>query len=179
MDACLGKFVALDEERRKVTLFWAPLIVEANRLVAQHGLVNQRKYVLDRASWAVTEIEPGAETKLFRQRYWSFGALQWASQTFAATMGKSERGRRAASALRHEHVVSRRSLIQRLAACSDVNAVVEILASAVACVVTTMEAGSLTGEDNWSRYRRAGVQVYDRHLGREYSLGSPRNAITP
>jgi len=171
MDAILGQYVALEEERRRVVAFWAPLVVEANRLGGQHRLLNQQKYVLDRASWAVTEIEPGAETKLFRQRFWSFAALEWATQTLAPVMGKSERGRRAASALRHEHVVCRRLLVQRLAACVDVSMAAGVLSTAVACVVTQAEAGALHGEDDWKRYGRAHIQVFDRELRRRHSCG--------
>lgn len=169
MDSILGTYASLDTVRREVIEFWARLVVEANQLAAvAPALDSQRKHVLDRASWAVTEIEPAPEMKLFGQRFWSHDALRWAAQTFDGRMRKTERGKLAASALRHEHVVPRSQLKQRLAACADLKAVTVILSSAVACVVTRAEQGRLVGEDGWCRYSRAKVAVFDRHLRRDH-----------
>lgn len=88
MDSHLDPYLSLDTDRRLVTAFWASLIISANQQAAQGTLLDQqRRYVLDRATWAVTEITPAATTKYFRQRFWSRNALAWAKQPSAKKIG--------------------------------------------------------------------------------------------
>jgi len=160
MDAHLEPFLSLDSERKRVTAFWATLIVHANELASQAPYIGQQhEYLLDRATWAVTEITPAATTKYFRQRYWSFEALNWAKSPLAT---KSSAG----GALRHEHVVERKALKLDLASCLTIAAAISVLDRAVACVVTKTESYNLdrAAGVGWSRYTSLRIQVFDRHL---------------
>lgn len=66
----------------------------------------------------------------------------------------------------HEHVITRRSLVDRLIA--DPDAVEEIMSTAVGCVVLRAEHASLGAIEKadpfatgWDRYRLAGITVWD------------------
>jgi hypothetical protein len=65
--------------------------------------------------------------------------------------------------LRHEHVLTRKHLVQSLVA--EPNRVEEILASSLACIVTKEEDERLRGVprnvEGWERYRRAEIAVWD------------------
>lgn len=97
---------------------------------------------LSEAIWEYTE----ADDK-YGCRYRSVGAL-------------SETDR---SQFRHEHVVTRKHIVQSLLAEPD--RVEEILADSVACVVTKEEDARLRqvprGIEGWERYHRAGIAVWD------------------
>ena len=166
MDSHLDPYVSLDADRRLVTAFWASLIISANQQASQGALLDQqRRYVLDRATWAVTEITPAVTTKYFRQRFWSRNALAWAKQPSAT---KSSSGK----ALRHEHVVERRDLITALTSASTMAQAAAILDRAVACVVTKQEADVLDAVTGvgWTRYRTANLVVFDRHTRKLHPL---------
>ncbi|HEX2687378.1 MAG TPA: hypothetical protein VHN14_12215 [Kofleriaceae bacterium] len=160
MDAHLEAYRSLDNERKHVTAFWATVIVRANELAGQDPFIGQqREYLLDRATWAVTEITPAATTKYFRQRYWSFKALNWAKSPSAT---KSSAG----AALRHEHVIERKALKFDLARCFTVADATDVLDRAIACVVTKEESHDLdrAAGVGWSRYTSLRIEVFDRHL---------------
>ena len=160
MDRHLEPYAPLDSDREQVVRFWADLVIRANSLASGSALLmSQRSYVADRATWAVTEITPAAGTKIFRQRYWSLAALEWAAQPLVA---RSDAGK----ALRHEHVVERRTLKQQLEVCTSVEQAIAVLETAVACVVTKDEGKKLdrSEEIGWARYESLSIQVFDRQL---------------
>lgn len=68
-----------------------------------------------------------------------------------------------ATKVQYEHVVPRKTLVDRMLA--EPNAIPEILASAVACLVTVEEHRRLTALpptiEAWDRYRAAGIEVTD------------------
>ncbi|QDT54289.1 hypothetical protein Pan44_23170 [Caulifigura coniformis] len=63
----------------------------------------------------------------------------------------------------HEHVFTRKRLIDDLMAGKPVGAV---LKRAIACVVTGEEHTRLKDGNGWKRYREAGIKVYDRKTGK-------------
>jgi hypothetical protein len=100
---------------------------------------------LDAAIWAYTKADGKYST-----RYRSVGAL-----------GEMNRRR-----LTHEHVVTRKLLVDRMLA--EPQRVGEILATAVACVVTREEHRRLSEAtradpslEGWDRYAAAGIEVVD------------------
>ncbi|MBX3320517.1 MAG: hypothetical protein KF890_11615 [Nitrospira sp.] len=100
-----------------------------------------RKALLSRMIWKITEAHGKYTT-----RYCSIAA------------------RNKQEGLRHEHVIPRKVLIDRLMkAPSDVE---NILQDAIACTVTAEEHDSLStvSEDvcDWDRYKRAKIPVFDR-----------------
>lgn len=64
--------------------------------------------------------------------------------------------------MRHEHVVTRKALSERLFAGEEPE---QVLRDAVACIVTVEEHARLSAYDNtydgWARYGAAGIQVVD------------------
>lgn len=114
----------------------------AQVLVATDGIhPSHRRHALTNAVWWYTE----ADGKL-KVRYRSSGVLAGG-----------------AVKVHHEHVVPRKNLVDRMLA--DPDAIPEILASAVACLVTVEEHRRLTAlppsVEGWDRYRAAGVEVRD------------------
>lgn len=77
------------------------------------------------------------------------------------------RGKRKGSALRHEHVFSRKWLIDNLL--EHPGHVEDILKSAIACLVRKGEAARLDrvpdAVHGWERYRAAGIEVLDMAHG--------------
>lgn len=103
--------------------------------------LEHRKSLLSRMIWKITEAHGKYTT-----RYCSIAA------------------RNKQEGLRHEHVIPRKVLIDRLMkAPSDVE---NILQDAIACTVTAEEHDSLStvSEDvcDWDRYKRAKIPVFDR-----------------
>ncbi len=87
-------------------------------------------------------------------RYWSSGALDTRART------GSFKG------LNHEHVYTQKDLIRRMIAEPD--RVAEIMATAVACIVTVDEHRRLGDAERanrelrgWDRYAAAGIEVHD------------------
>lgn len=104
--------------------------------------------VVDDALWYLTE---GAGK--YACRYRSAGVL---------TLEKGGPIKSWRSLLRHEHVVTRASLIADMLAAPE--RVSEILRTAVACVVTPAEHEQLSPHENlngWARYVAGAVDVYD------------------
>ena len=64
----------------------------------------------------------------------------------------------------HEHVFSRKSLIERIL--ENPEDIDKILEDAVACIVTSEEHKYLSHSENgWERYKNAGIKVLDRKTG--------------
>jgi hypothetical protein len=105
------------------------------------------------AIWYVSEA-----AGKYKTRYRSAGVLSLEAETPV---------RKWSSELRHDHVSTRRSVIERLSAPgADVEAV---LSSVVSCIVTKTEHERLTRFDEtcqgWDRYLAARVDVYDMATG--------------
>ncbi|MEH6519205.1 MAG: hypothetical protein V7742_21200 [Halioglobus sp.] len=97
-----------------------------------------KRFLLSSSIWHITE----ADGK-FKVRYWSEGAIDSDKKDW-----------------RHEHIHERRELIERLL---NGEAVDSVVADAIACIVSRKEhelLGAQTGS-GWSRYRTAGIRVYD------------------
>ena len=112
-----------------------------------------RTQLLNNAVWYVSEA-----AGKYKTRYRSAGVL--ALETDAPI-------RKWWSDLRHDHVTTRRSILEQLRkADADVGAV---LSSVVSCVVTKPEHERLSQFDvtraGWDRYRVARVDVYDMATG--------------
>lgn len=110
-----------------------------------------KRSLLDRCIWFVTE----ADGK-FKTRYRSIGAL----------------GADASTKLQHEHVTEKRKLVSLLVSGED--DAKNIVENAIGCVVTKDEHDLLTkvsrkdpSLDGWSRYKKAGVRVFDLKLQKE------------
>ncbi len=102
-----------------------------------------KKELLSICIWKITQ----ADGK-YKVRYWSEGSVRADKRN-----------------LRHEHVVERKELIQRLLAGEEVESVV---ADAIACIVTKVEH-ALLGKNQasgWSRYHEAGIRIYDSMDGK-------------
>ena len=101
-----------------------------------------KKELLSICIWKITE----ADGKYNGQRYWSKGAR--ASQNAKWV---------------HEHIYTRKELIERLLGGEDVKPVVE---NAIACVVTKEEHKilSCSSADGWERYKESNIKVYDAKL---------------
>jgi hypothetical protein len=116
------------------------------------------RYILDKLVWGVTTV---TDTHKLNLRYLSEGATRIFDQLAAAAARRelSAAAPELLKQLRHEHVVERREIVERLLA-GDATA----LASAVACVVTVDEHRRLGGsrKSGWERYGEAGVRVWDR-----------------
>jgi hypothetical protein len=108
----------------------------------------QRREVLSLALWFATE----ADGK-YRLRYRSVKAQQ---------LSREDR-----RLLRHDHVVTRKQLIEAMI--KDPERTEEIVRGAFACVVTDEEHRRLTalGETHqgWDRYIAAGIDVFDEQAG--------------
>jgi hypothetical protein len=110
--------------------------------------LKHRRRLLNDAIWYRTEA--ASKTRI---RYRSGGILALGSPPPAAWR----------NGVRHEHVQTRVSLIERMLAQPD--RIESILAEATSCLVTIGEHHHLTQYDGsaegWDRYRLAGVDVYD------------------
>lgn len=131
------------DDRRASAIALAHVVVDAEGLTTAH-----RREALSLAIWKFTEADGKWNT-----RYRSAGAV-----------GVGWRF------LNHEHVVTRRVLIDRLLA--DPCRCAEIMASAVGCCVLRDEHRRLSmverehpGVDGWERYCLAGLTVIDLSLG--------------
>jgi len=114
-----------------------------------------KRELLSVCLWKVTEAEGPSKYAI---RYRSRGALGAAPEV-----------------LRHEHVLQRRRLVDRMLA-EPIRAG-EIALEAIGCVVTKEEHDRLTAVsrarpdlDGWARYRAAGVQIVDTTTGEEITL---------
>ena len=177
MDRHLGEYESLDSEREHVIAYWAHVVVaaiQASETLATAISAQHRRYVLDRAIWAVTEIHPGIATKYQRQRFWSHGALELAAASLPERKPRP-------NDFRHEHVLTRRELIPVLAAATGLEGVTAVLCTATACVVTKREADLLNAEwdGGWERYRRAEILVYDRQERATLSTGDVETSSAP
>lgn len=115
-------------------------------------LPEQRNRLITESLWFVTETEGK-----YGARYKTRGVLDLEAEAPIANWQ---------SRLRHEHVVTRKQLADRLRAGEDPERVV---ADAVACIVTKEEHDKLTPFDRthkgWDRYRAAGIEVIDTSTG--------------
>lgn len=86
---------------------------------------------------------------------WKFTHVRYASEGFLSDVAASPR---------HEHVVTRKSLVARLLAGEDFDTVLD---DAIACLVTKEEAQRLNRatSEGWDRYREVGVIAYDMATG--------------
>ena len=71
--------------------------------------------------------------------------------------------------LHHEHVHTRKSLVTALL---DGEPIDDVLARAIACVVTRPEHKLLKAGDGWDRY--SGIKVIDRSTGKRLPAGGPQ-----
>lgn len=112
-----------------------------------------RKKMLSFALWEWTEASGVAPHAKYNLRYVSEGVV-------AAT---------SPDPINHEHVHTRKSLIEALLQRSWTDAELEefLDGRGVACIVTTTEHAALgtSKKEGWERYDDAGVRVYDRALG--------------
>ena len=122
----------------------ALVLVQAILNVSEQMVQSHLRESLSIAIWKYTECD-GKYTTRFRSR----GAIE------------NPKGK-----LNHEHVVTRKSLIDELLVTP--NEFETIMAKAVACTVLTSEHALLRSveKDNsalvgWQRYRAAGIEVYD------------------
>jgi hypothetical protein len=114
---------------------------------------DHRRQLLNNAVWYVSEA-----AGKYKTRYRSAGVLLLEAET-PVTKWWSE--------LRHDHVTTRRSILQSLnVPGADVEA---ILRSVVSCIVTRTEHERLTRFDEachgWDRYLAAHIDVYDMATG--------------
>lgn len=84
--------------------------------------------------------------------------------------------------INHEHVWTKMWMIERLRArktwpIADLRTFLETYG--VACVVTVDEHARLGGvvDEGWDRYRRAGIRVWDRMMGRYLDLDEPLSSV--
>lgn len=124
------------EARRASAVRLAQVLVTADGLHPSH-----RRHALSNAVWWYTEAD---------------GKLKVRYRSAAVVAG-------GATKVQHEHVVPRKLLVDRMLA--EPNAIPEILASAVACLVTVEEHRRLTALpptiEGWDRYRAVGIEVTD------------------
>lgn len=129
------------DARRRSAIRLAEAIVAADGVLLAH-----RRRALSNAVWWYTE----ADGK-HRVRYRSLGAMAEAD----------------GARLQHEHVVTRKSLVDRMLQHPD--QIASILGEAVACLVTKEEHRLLSaqpsGAEGWRRYELAGVHVIDTATG--------------
>ena len=97
-----------------------------------------RRRLLSTTVWKMTEADDKHNL-----RYRSRAALDAASK----------------SDVRHEHVIPRAVLVQRMI--DEPHRVAEILSEAVACLVTKEEHRRLGRGSGWERYKLAGIEVVD------------------
>lgn len=169
------RYRSLDAERAIVIAFWSQIIQRALELgsTGEPALAAQRKHVLDRATWAVTEVRPGAEWKLFRQRFWSKNALDWAEATLPALSTQTDRDEAAEAELRHEHVQPRAGvLLELISSRGELGVIAATLRALDACVVTKAEAKKLNRSraEGWARYADKRVVVIDVETGTPHPL---------
>ena len=126
---------------------------------------------VDLARWAVTaeHLLPTHQRKLLSQAIWWYtecdGKFTTRHRT-AAVVGDEIVN------VRHEHVVQRKGQIDRMLAHPD--QVYEIMASSLACIVSTAEHDLLKPFDHldgWPRYAAAGLEVLDMNDGTAVDLG--------
>ncbi len=134
----------LDDQVREQHLAGGVAAVEA--IVHAQGVsVELQRKLLNVVTWYATE-----HPHKYRIRWRSAAAVKYRGQSF----GK---------ALRHEHVLPRKWLIDQLLARPD--EAETILKSAVGCIVRTEESKRLDRVDKaiigWERYRVAEIQVLD------------------
>jgi hypothetical protein len=133
----------------------APAKLESIRLIIESLLALKEqvhrpylKKFLSNCIWKATEAEGGK----YRIRYCS-----------EAAVGVRK------NLLHHEHVVSRKSLVEALLNGEPVESV---LSRAVACIVTREEHERLPPGEGWERYR--GIKVIDRATGEFLALETRR-----
>ncbi len=131
------------DERRQDRIRSASIAIEAIRSLSIE--IEHKRELLSICLWKITE----ADGK-WNLRYRSEGA-----QYLSGNEG-----------LRHEHVFTRKHLIDRLLSGEGLESV---LADAIACVVTATEAKVLDRVSDefqgWDRYRKAGIRVLDLVTG--------------
>jgi hypothetical protein len=174
LDWVRKRYRALAEEREVVITFWSEIVKKAIDLAA-HGaaLEAPRKHVLDRAAWAVTEVRPAADWKIFRQRYWSESALAWAEACLPTLSSQTARARAAETNLRHEHVHTReKATVELVSSCGDLGKIEATLRSLEACIVTKAEAKRLdrSRAEGWARYADKNVMAIDLETGLRHPL---------
>jgi hypothetical protein len=128
--------------------------------------VKHRRQLVDIALWKYTEASGMLPYPKYNLRYVSDGA----------------RNLQVASKVNHEHVWSRRWILDRLfqKASWDIDDLTAFLQRhAVACVVTIEEHGLLGDKTaiGWNRYARAGISVWDRQEKAYLDLGAATPTI--
>ncbi len=119
------------------------------------------EYLLDKLVWGVTTLTDGPRNARWDTQFVSEGAKVLYEELERAALQRrlTEVGKRLLPQLRHEHVVPRTFLVEKLLAGDTTWS----LASALACVVTESEHGRLpVAPAGWDRYRAAGVRVWNR-----------------
>lgn len=143
------------ESARAAANFRSAVAVARFAVTSVEVVAAQRDRLLGECIWFVTEADGKYAT-----RYRSRGVLE---------LQDDGPLRSVLSRLRHEHVVTRKSLADRMRVGEDPEVV---LADAVACVVTVEEHARLSVYDlthyGWDRYRAAGVEVIDMATGERH-----------
>lgn len=114
------------------------------------------KYLIDKVVWGVTTCVDKHKLNL---RYISEGAKGVFAKLGSASVSAAEKNS-LRKTLRHEHVVPRRLMIQKLMGADPA-----VLTEAVACVVTIDEHAQLGDGAGWERYWTAKIRVWDRATG--------------
>lgn len=128
---------------------------------ALHQLPDDVRFLKDRIIsnllWIVTEFKPGAKHKIHGVRWRTPAAHELAS-------------RKETKAVRHEHVIERRWMIEFLHEHPESTS--DALWNYPACLVTKQEhllLGKSSGWE-WARYVEAGLEVLDGETGRPVDL---------
>ncbi len=165
----INKYVDIEEEmessRKIIINVFSELLCNCNSDGKEEKYIF--KILANLAIWTVTEIKRDDTHKYINQRYISEGVYnKWIKfshktkstnkQLISNDEGKAE--------LRHEHVISRKSLIKDLKKCSQKEEIALILKTAIACVVTLDEDKKLKNDNDegWERYKKQNIRVYDR-----------------
>jgi hypothetical protein len=127
-------------------------IVLAHAILATDALIQHKRELLDICIWKVSE----ANGK-YGVRYWSAGVLHLVQEYGGLTAILKNRP----IVLRHEHVNTRKSLVDAMLA--DATAISRILKEdVIACLVTTDEHPKLSSKyDGFARYLAADIQIWD------------------
>lgn len=137
--------------------------------------------LIERASWGATEIDRGDLTKYALQRYVSACIKQRIEDTCSrgGRINKSSFWENA----RHEHVITTKEARPLLMMATDKTEgdVIKILRNLVACIVTKEEGYLLDAYESggWERYRKAGIEVWDRKTNTQADLQALAKGVTP
>lgn len=143
-------------------IVWSILHNLQDELSSDHVLLKQGVRVLNNPCWTASEVKTAWK---YRLRYISGGVYAHCA-TYGhldkwATESKTKRGSR--PEVNHEHVPTRKQMIETLLKAKSLQEIRERLETAEACVVTPNEHKLIRKEGGgWEGYRRSGIGVWDR-----------------